>query len=119
MRLNLLHPDDARIKHIANGLRGNSVDDEGIDGGIITPIVPALAVKAVAKSPVIPFLHCGYHKRPDCRNSGGPDPEIAAKNMQANIATIANPPVANPTIASARSISRQISLRYSLVILQE
>jgi hypothetical protein len=76
---------------------------KGILGGIMTPMVPAAAVIAVAN----PSLYCfsfidGIIKEPIAETVAGPDPDIAAKNMQANIVTKANPPVIQPTKLSAK-----------------
>ena len=73
---------------------------------MITPIVPAAAVIAAAKpaSYLRSFIE-GIMNEPIAETVAGPEPEIAAKNIQARTVTIASPPVMNPTKASARLTS--------------
>ena len=76
---------------------------KGILGGMITPMVPAAAVMAAAKLPwyLRSFME-GIMNDPIAETVAGPEPEIAAKNMQAKTVTIAKPPVINPTRLSAK-----------------
>ena len=77
-----------------------------MEGGITTPIEPAAAVKAAAKSSsYILALMAGIINDPIAETVAGPEPDIAAKNMQAVTVTIASPPSTAPTIASARATS--------------
>ncbi|MPN36647.1 hypothetical protein SDC9_184157 [bioreactor metagenome] len=79
---------------------------KGIDGGIITPIEPAAAVSAAAKSSSYIFAFmAGIMNDPIAETVAGPEPDIAAKNMQAVTVTIASPPMTAPTIASASETS--------------
>ncbi len=45
-------------------------------------------------------------KEPIAETVAGPEPEMAAKNMQARTVTMARPPMMNPTRLSARATSR-------------
>ena len=44
----------------------------------------------------------------------GPEPEIAAKNVQATMVTVASPPGADPTMPLEKSISRSVSPPFSI-----
>ncbi len=59
----------------------------------MTPIVPAAAVIAAAKpaSYFLSFIE-GIIKDPMAETVAGPEPEMAAKNIQARTVTIARPP---------------------------
>jgi hypothetical protein len=70
-------------------------------GGIITPKDPAEAVIDAANPSLYPcsFIS-GIIKDPIAETVAGPEPEIAAKNIQLTVVTIANPPVIEPIKAS-------------------
>ena len=73
---------------------------------MITPIEPATAVSAAAKSSSYFFAFmAGIIKDPIADTVAGPEPEIAAKNIHAVTVTIASPPITAPTIAFARVTS--------------
>src|SRR5699024_11632471 len=80
---------------------------KGMLGGITTTVDPAVAVNAEAKPPPY-FFSCiaGIINDTIAATVAGPEPEIAAKNIQANTVTIASPPVINPTREFAKSRSR-------------
>ena len=72
----------------------------GIDGGIITPIEPAVATKAKVNFFEYPCrIISGMTIVPIAATVAGPEPETAAKNIQTITVTIANPPVIRPNIA--------------------
>jgi len=74
---------------------------------MMTPIVPAAAEIAVANPASYPFsFMAGIIKEPIAETVAGPEPEIAAKNIQANTVTMAKPPVMKPTKLSARFTRR-------------
>src|SRR5690606_25258333 len=78
----------------------------GILGGMITPMDPAEAATAEAKPPsYLRATIAGIIKPPIAATVAGPDPEIAAKNIQATIVTMLNPPVIQPTNAEANASS--------------
>ena len=67
-------------------------------GGMMTPIAPAQAESAAAKEVSYFFsVISGIMKEPIAETVAGPEPEIAAKNMQAIVVTSARPPVTWPT----------------------
>lgn len=72
----------------------------------MTPMVPDAAVIAAAKeaSYFLSFME-GTINEPIADTVAGPEPEMAAKNMQAKTVTIAKPPVINPTRLSAKLTS--------------
>jgi hypothetical protein len=79
----------------------------GILGGIMTPIAPAEAVNAAANPlPYFSLSIAGIINDPIAATVAGPDPEIAAKNIQVSTVTIAKPPIIKPTneLAKARSL---------------
>ena len=66
---------------------------KGIDGGMMTPIVPEAAVRAAANpAPYLRSFMAGIMKEPIAETVAGPDPDMAAKNMQAMTVTMARPP---------------------------
>ena len=73
----------------------------------MTPMVPAAAARAAAKSPsYLRSFIAGIMKDPMADTVAGPEPEMAAKNMQANTVTMARPPAMKPTRLSARFTRR-------------
>ena len=69
----------------------------GMDGGIITPIVPAVATNAKAKERLYPSsIIVGITIAPTAATVAGPEPDTAAKNMHTKTVTIASPPVILP-----------------------
>src|SRR5699024_6676905 len=78
----------------------------GILGGMMTPIDPAEAATADAKPPsYLRAIIAGIIKPPIAATVAGPDPEIAAKNIQATMLTMLNPPAIQPTKADANANS--------------
>src|SRR5699024_9231527 len=79
----------------------------GMEGGMMTPMEPAAAVTP-EENPLAYLLAiiAGIMKLPMAATVAGPDPAIAAKNIQATIVTSDRPPVIQPTSAVARSKSR-------------
>ena len=77
-------------------------------GGMMTPMVPDAAVIAAAKeaSYFLSFME-GTINEPIADTVAGPEPEMAAKNIQAKTVTIAKPPVIKPTKLSAKFTSRR------------
>jgi len=69
----------------------------GILGGIITPMLPAVAISARVKLLLYPFCSIvGMTIEPIAATVAGPDPDTAAKNIQSTTVTVARPPVNLP-----------------------
>ncbi len=65
----------------------------GTDGGIRMPSVPPDAVMPPANAGEYPWRTiAGIMIEPIAATVGGPEPEIAAKNMHASTVTMARPP---------------------------
>jgi hypothetical protein len=78
----------------------------GTDGGMTTPIHPPEAIKAAARSTSYPlFSSSGSIDVPTAAVVAAPEPDIAAKNMDANTETADNPPLILPIHASAKATS--------------
>ena len=78
-----------------------------MDGGIITPIAPAVAIRAAANAGGYPTSTiAGIRIRPRAATVAGPEPEIAAKKHATSTHTIATPPLKWPTHAWASLIRR-------------
>ena len=74
----------------------------GTLGGMTTPIVPDEAMSAAEKSVSYFFLFIsGSSDAPTAAVVAAPEPEIAAMNIDAHVATIPSPPRILPMVASA------------------
>lgn len=69
----------------------------GMDGGIMTPILPAHAINANVNRFEYPFSSIvGTTIEPTAATVAGPEPETAAKNIHTTTVQIASPPVILP-----------------------
>ena len=87
----------------------------GLLGGIMMPSVPPVDDAAAANERSYPTLIiAGIISVPIAATVAGPEPDIAAKNMQARIVTHAKPPVTCPINADAKSTRRCERPPYSI-----
>src|SRR5690606_17693370 len=76
-------------------------------GGITIPVVPAAVITPAVNSWLYPFLFIsGIKADPTAAHVAEDEPEMAAKNMEATVATIAKPPFIHPTNVPANSTRR-------------
>ena len=79
----------------------------GTLGGMIMPMLEPLATVAAAKFLSYPlFSMPGMSTAPTAAQTAAQEPQIAAKNMEASIATSANPPLRRPRTVVAKVIIR-------------
>lgn len=77
---------------------------------MITPIVPAAAVRAALKGLLYPWLTIsGIINAPTADTVATAEPEIAAKNMHTIIVTIPSPPVTWP-IRESKKFTRRLAI---------
>src|SRR5512146_2276564 len=79
----------------------------GMLGGMMTPMVPAVAMTAAAYSRSYPFFAmAGIMTPPTAAASAAAEPDIPAKIMEARTVMMASPPGIQPTTAKAKFVMR-------------